>query len=75
MNDFGIGGQALQQVGGVADGADAAVFDHQQAVFEILVGGFDAHFGRVAEAVQEGGAVGFASQRHGGLDSDSVAAT
>jgi hypothetical protein len=64
MGDLDIGRQGRQQFAGVAEGADLAVIDHQQAVFEILVRGFDTHFGGVGDAVQDGGAVGFASQRH-----------
>src|SRR3990167_4753535 len=64
MSDLDIGGQGRQQVAGVTKGAYLAVIDHQQAVFEILIRGFDAHFGGVGDAVQDGGAVGFASQRH-----------
>ncbi|VVO89709.1 hypothetical protein PS732_05318 [Pseudomonas fluorescens] len=66
MVDFDVCRQRRQQVAGVADGADLAAIDHQQAVLEIFVGGFDADFGRVGNAVQDGGAVGFASQRHEG---------
>src|SRR3990167_6041856 len=36
-----------------------AVFDDQQAVFEILIGLLNAHHGWVGNAVQDGGAVGF----------------
>ncbi|MNV71273.1 hypothetical protein D3C71_1642820 [compost metagenome] len=64
MGDFNVSRQGRQQFAGVAKGADFAVIDHQQTVFEILVRGFDTHFGRVGDAVQDGGAVGFASQRH-----------
>ncbi|MNP68676.1 hypothetical protein D3C76_1646670 [compost metagenome] len=64
MGDLDIGRQGWQQFTGVTKGADFAIFDHQQAVFEVLVGGFDTHFGRVGNAVQDGGAVSFASQRH-----------
>ena len=47
--------------GAVADSADLTVLNHQQAVFEILVGRFYSDFGWVGDAVQDGGAVGFAS--------------
>ena len=65
MGDLDIGRQCWQQVTGMAERADLAVIDHQQAVFEILVRGFDTHLGGVGDAVQNGGTVGFASQRHG----------
>ncbi|MNG19847.1 hypothetical protein D3C84_1040530 [compost metagenome] len=65
VGDLDVGGQAGEQFGGVADGTDLAVFGHQQTIFEVLVGGFDAHHGGVGDAVQDGGAVGFASRRHG----------
>jgi hypothetical protein len=68
MGDVDIGGQRRQQIAGMAQGTDLAVIDHQQAVFEILIGGFDPHFSRVGDAVQDGGTVGFASQRHGHLN-------
>ena len=68
MGDVDIGGQARQQVAGVAKGADLAVIDHQQAVLEIFVGGIDPNNGRVGDAVQDGGTVGFASQRHDRLN-------
>ena len=69
MGDFDLGGQARQQVMGVAQGADPAVVDDQQAVFEILVGRLDPHFSGVGEAVQDSGTVGFAGRRHGDLNS------
>lgn len=68
MGDFDVGGQCGQQVAGMPQGTDLAVVDHQQAVFEILIGGFDPYDGRVGEAVQDGSTVGFASQRHGRLN-------
>ncbi|MNI33083.1 hypothetical protein D3C73_870110 [compost metagenome] len=64
VGDLDIRRQGRQQFAGVAQGADLAVIHNQQAVFEILVGGFDANDGWVGDAVQDGGAVGFASQRH-----------
>ncbi len=47
-----------QQVAGVADAGDAAILHQQDAVLEVFVGGLDAHFCRVGDAVEEGGAVG-----------------
>ncbi|MNW23259.1 hypothetical protein D3C71_2252560 [compost metagenome] len=47
FDDFGIGGQVGQQHLGRAYGRDLAVFDHQEAVGEVFVGGLDAHFGGV----------------------------
>ncbi len=66
VRDFDVRRQGRQQFAGVAEGADLAAIDHQQAVLEIFVGGFDPDFGGVGDAVQDGGAVGFASQRHEG---------
>ena len=60
FGDGGVGGQRRQQFTGVADSADLTVLNHQQAVFEVFVGRFYAHFGRVGDAVQNGGAVSFA---------------
>ncbi|MNG11323.1 hypothetical protein D3C84_948570 [compost metagenome] len=66
VGDLDIGWQGRQQVAGVANSTDFAVFDHQEAIVEILVRGFDTNDGRVGDAVQNGSAVGFAIQRHGG---------
>ena len=52
-------GQLGQQLGSRADLSDLAVFDQQDAVLEILIGLLDTDHGRVGEAVQDGGAVGF----------------
>ena len=51
MLNLDVSRQGRQQVAGIAQGADLAVVDQQQAVFEILIGGFDAYFGRVGDAV------------------------
>lgn len=59
--------QGRQQFAGVANGADAAIVDHQQAVFEILMGSLQAHLGRVGDAVQDGGTVGFTGNGHNTL--------
>ena len=63
--DAGI--QGRQQLAGVANGADAAIVDHQQAVLEVLMGRLQAHLGRVGDAVQDGGTVGFAGNGHNTL--------
>ncbi|MNO91496.1 hypothetical protein D3C76_830420 [compost metagenome] len=67
MLDRDIGVQGRQQFGGVAYGADAAVVDYQQAVLEVLMGSLQAHLGRVGDAVQDGGTVGFAGNGHNTL--------
>ena len=64
MVDLDVRRQGWQQVMGRADGADLAVLHHQQTVFEIFIGRFDPNFGGVGEAVEQGGAVGFACQGH-----------
>ncbi len=53
------GRQGRQQLGGMADARDLAVFDDQQAVLEVFMGLLDAHVARVGEAVEQGGTVGF----------------
>ncbi|MNP28141.1 hypothetical protein D3C76_1210910 [compost metagenome] len=56
---------ARQQVAGMADVDDLAVFHDQQAVFEVFVGVLGADLGGVGDAVQDGGAIGFDVGCHG----------
>ncbi len=65
--DRDIGIQGRQQFGGVANGTDTAIVDHQQAVLEVFMGSLQAHLGRVGDAVQDGGTVGFAGNGHNTL--------
>lgn len=51
--------EALQQIGSVTHRNDLAVLDQQQAVGKVFIGCLQRHFGRVGEAVNDGGAVSF----------------
>ncbi len=51
--------EAVEQVGGMTHRYDFAVLDQQQAVGEVLIRRFNRHFGRVGNAVDDGGAIGF----------------
>ncbi len=57
-------GQFRQQLGGSANLGDLAILDQQDAVLEVLIGLFHADHGRVGQAVQDGGAVGFDGIAH-----------
>ena len=59
LGDFNVGAQCAKQFAGRPHGFDLAVVDHQQTVFKIFVGGLDPDVGRVGDAVQNGGAIGF----------------
>ncbi|MNC37989.1 hypothetical protein D3C75_865760 [compost metagenome] len=57
--------QARQQFGRRTQGANATLLDQQQAVLEMAVGGGDPDAGGIVQAVEQGGAIGLGSSRHG----------
>ena len=60
FGNIDIGTELSQQVRGMPKGDNFAIFDHQQTVFEILIGRLDHHhLGRIGDAVQDGSTVGF----------------